>query len=50
LKGVIEPIAGFFNRLGLKPNTVTLLGLLGTIVGAAFIAAGRIPLGGVIIL
>jgi CDP-diacylglycerol--glycerol-3-phosphate 3-phosphatidyltransferase len=32
------------------PNTVTLLGLVGTSVGAYFLATGRITLGGLIIL
>ena len=49
-KGVINPIAAFLNRLGLMPNTVTLLGLLGTTLGAYFLATGRITLGGLIIL
>jgi CDP-diacylglycerol---glycerol-3-phosphate 3-phosphatidyltransferase len=49
-KGILEPVAGFLNNLGLKPNTVTLLGLVGTIVGSVFLASGRITLGGVIIL
>lgn len=49
-KGVLEPIAGFLNRLGLMPNTATLLGLMGTAIGAAFLAAGQITIGGLIIL
>lgn len=49
-KGVLDPIAGFLNRLGLMPNTVTLLGLLGNTIGAYFLATGHITLGGVIIL
>lgn len=49
-KGVLEPIAGFMNRLGLMPNTVTLLGLLGVTIGAYFLAIGQITLGGLIIL
>lgn len=49
-KGILEPIAGFLNRIGLKPNTVTLLGLLGIVVGSIFLAYGRITIGGVIIL
>jgi phosphatidylglycerophosphate synthase len=49
-KGVLEPIAGFLNRLGLMPNTVTLLGLLGTMVGSCFLAIGHITVGGLIIL
>lgn len=49
-KGVVEPIAGFLNRLGLMPNTATLLGFLGTAIGACFLAAGHITVGGLIIL
>ncbi len=50
LKGIIEPAASFLNRLGLKPNMVTLFGLFGTVVGSVFLAAGHVPLGGIIIL
>lgn len=49
-KGVLDPIASFLNRLGLMPNTVTLLGLFGNTIGAYFLATGNITLGGVIIL
>jgi len=49
-KGILEPIAGFLNSLGIMPNTVTLLGLFGVTIGAYFLATGRIPLGGLIIL
>ncbi len=49
-KGVLGPIAAFLNRLGLLPNTVTLIGLAGNVVGAYFLAIGNIPLGGLIIL
>jgi CDP-diacylglycerol--glycerol-3-phosphate 3-phosphatidyltransferase len=49
-KGVLEPIAGFLNRLGLMPNVVTLIGLFGTTIGAYFLATGRITAGGLIIL
>jgi CDP-diacylglycerol---glycerol-3-phosphate 3-phosphatidyltransferase len=49
-KGVLEPIAGFLNRLGLMPNTATLLGLMGTAVGSLFLAMGQITVGGLIIL
>lgn len=49
-KGVLDPIAGFLNRLGLKPNTVTILGLIGNSIGAVFIAFGYITWGGIIIL
>lgn len=49
-KGVLEPVAGFLNKLGLMPNTATLLGLMGTAVGAFFLAMGHITVGGIIIL
>jgi len=49
-KGILEPAAGFLNSLGLKPNTVTLLGLVGTAIGSFFIALGHVSWGGVIIL
>jgi CDP-diacylglycerol--glycerol-3-phosphate 3-phosphatidyltransferase len=49
-KGVLEPIAGFLNRLGLLPNVATLLGLFGTTIGAFFLATGQITIGGLIIL
>lgn len=49
-KGVLEPAAGFLNRLGLMPNVATLLGLFGTAVGAYFLAVGQITVGGLIIL
>ncbi len=50
LKGVIEPIAAFFNRLGIYPNTITITGLVGNVVGAAFIGLGHMTIGGIIIL
>lgn len=49
-KGVITPIASFLNRLGLKPNTMTILGLVGNIVAAYFLARGEMLIGGIIVL
>jgi CDP-diacylglycerol---glycerol-3-phosphate 3-phosphatidyltransferase len=49
-KGVLDPIAAFLNRLGLKPNTVTILGLVGTSIGAILLALGHITWGGIIIM
>ena len=49
-KYLLDPIAAFLNRLGLVPNTVTLLGLIGNTVGAYFLATGHITVGGIIIL
>jgi len=49
-KNVIDPIAAFLNRVGLKPNTVTLSGLIGHTVAAYLIARGEITWGGLLIL
>ena len=50
LKGIVEPAAYFFIRLGLHPNTMTLIGLGGNIIGAVFLAAGYMRIGGIFIL
>ena len=49
-KGILEPLADFFIRLGLHPNTMTLIGLAGNIVGAVFLAFGFMTVGGLFIL
>jgi len=49
-RGVLDPIGIFLNRIGLMPNTMTILGLLGNTVGALLLAQGRMTIGGVIIL
>ncbi|RPI88388.1 MAG: CDP-alcohol phosphatidyltransferase family protein [Chloroflexi bacterium] len=49
-KGVLDPIGKFFNRLGLAPNTMTILGLVGNAVGAYFLSQGQLALGGFLIL
>lgn len=47
---VLEPIAGFFNRIGLSPNHLTLLGMaLQTVVGIV-LALGQLRLGGVLLI
>ena len=49
-KGLLDGVAGFFLKIGLTPNAVTLLGLAGSIGAAVLIALG-IPLwGGVVLL
>jgi len=48
-KGVIEPVAGFFNRLGLRPNTMTLMGLAGSAAGAYLLSRGLIVPGGILL-
>src|SRR5215471_11047919 len=49
-KWVLDPVGGFLNRLGLTPNTVTLIGLAGNILAAYFIIRQQIMLGGLVML
>jgi len=49
-KGIIDPIAAFFNRLGILPNTMTLIGLIGHTIGALFLFQGKMLIGGLVIL
>lgn len=49
-KGVLDPIGAFMNRLGLMPNTMTLLGLAGNTIGALLIALGYVQIGGLVVL
>lgn len=49
-KGILDPIGAFLNRSGLTPNTITLLGLAGTTIGALQIAFGQLTSGGFILL
>lgn len=49
-KGILDPIGAFLNRLGLSPNTITLLGLVGTTIGAYYLAIGKMTLGAFILL
>lgn len=49
-KGILDPIGMFLNRLGLTPNTITLLGLVGTSVGAYFLSQGKMTTGAFILL
>jgi CDP-diacylglycerol--glycerol-3-phosphate 3-phosphatidyltransferase len=46
----LNPIAGFLNRLGIRPNTLTLIGLLGTIGCAVLIAFGHMTWAGILLL
>ena len=41
-KGFLDPLALLLNRLGIAPNTITLLGLLGNAVGAVLLARGSL--------
>jgi len=49
-KWFLDPIAAALNRAGIHPNTVSIFGLLGTVVGAYLVAIGQIRWGGVVIL
>ena len=49
-KGILDPIGAFLNRTGLSPNAITLLGLVGTAVGAYLLSQGRMTLGGIVLL
>ncbi len=49
-KGTLDPVGVFFNRLGIFPNTMTLIGLAGNVVGAIMLATGHITIGGIIVL
>lgn len=49
-KNILDPIGGFLNRLGLTPNSITLLGLAGTTIGAYVIAQGKMTTGAFILL
>jgi CDP-diacylglycerol--glycerol-3-phosphate 3-phosphatidyltransferase len=49
-KGVLDPVGVLLNRLGLMPNTMTLLGLAGNIVGAYLLAVNQMTWGGILIL
>jgi CDP-diacylglycerol--glycerol-3-phosphate 3-phosphatidyltransferase len=48
-KGFLDPAGSYLNRIGLKPNTVTIFGLIGNFLGAILIALGYIPIGGFIV-
>lgn len=47
---ITHPIARILEKLGLHPNTVTLLGLLLNVGTGAVLASGRLVLGGVFVL
>jgi len=49
-KGILDPIGAFLNRLGLTPNMLTLLGLIGNTIGAVFLMRGEMLIGGLLIL
>jgi len=49
-KWIVDPLGRFFLRLGITPNMMTSLGLLGNFLGAYFISQGKLALGGWLVL
>jgi CDP-diacylglycerol--glycerol-3-phosphate 3-phosphatidyltransferase len=49
-KWVTDPLGAFFNKLGIRPNTMTILGVIGTTFGAFMISQGNMLWGGLFIL
>jgi CDP-diacylglycerol---glycerol-3-phosphate 3-phosphatidyltransferase len=49
-KWFLDPVGNFFNRLGMTPIMMTILGLAGNAVGAYFLARGQMTLGGCFVL
>ncbi len=49
-KGTLDTVGAFFNRLGIFPNTMTLIGLAGNIAAAVLLALGYITVGGIVVL
>jgi len=49
-KTILDSIGAFLNRLGLTPNTLTISGLVGNLIGAYFVATGSFLVGGLILL
>lgn len=49
-KGILDPIAKLFNRMGIYPNTMTILGLAGNVIGAILLSQGYLTIGGIVIL
>src|SRR5512145_1673540 len=48
-KWVLDPLGRFFNRLGITPIMMTMLGLLGNTVGAFYLARGEMLTGGLLV-
>lgn len=47
---LLDPLAAYLNRLRIQPNTLTLAGLAGNLIGAILVADGRLVAGGILIL
>ncbi|MEW5940046.1 MAG: CDP-alcohol phosphatidyltransferase family protein [Chloroflexota bacterium] len=49
-KWILDPLAIFFNRIGLTPIVMTLLGVAGNFIGAIFVSLGQMTTGGLFML
>lgn len=49
-KWVLDPLGRFFNRLGVTPNMMTIIGMAGNCIGAYFLARGDMFTGGLFVL
>jgi CDP-diacylglycerol--glycerol-3-phosphate 3-phosphatidyltransferase len=49
-KGLLDSIGRVLLKIGIHPNTVTIIGLVGNTVGAVLLALGNFPIGGLVIL
>lgn len=47
---LLDPLAAFLNRQRLQPNTLTLAGLGGNLIGAILLANGQLMAGGILTL
>ena len=48
-KGILDAMGAYLNKLGIKPNTVTIFGLAGNFIGAVLLAMGYITAGGIVV-
>jgi CDP-diacylglycerol--glycerol-3-phosphate 3-phosphatidyltransferase len=49
-KGILESAGAFLHRLGFRANVLTMLGLVGNLLGASFLARGKMVTGGLVVL
>ena len=49
-KNLLDSVGAFLNRIGIAPNTLTLAGLIGNLIGSLLIARGQFLIGGLILL
>ena len=48
--GVLNAIAGFFHRMGFKPNTITVIGFVGNVVAGVLVGFDQLIWGGLLVL